>query len=80
MSPRAPILLCLHLVYVPECSGRSLEEVNLLFYHKISAWESRKWKPAVPTVVELQGMSGLDPESKLDSEHVEAHEDKRDMV
>ena len=33
------------LVYVPECKGRSLEEIDLLFEDKISALQSRHWYP-----------------------------------
>lgn len=36
---------CLFAIFcIPECKGRTLEEVNLLFVHKVSAIASSRWK------------------------------------
>lgn len=44
-------------VILPECKGRSLEEVNLLFYHKVSAWRSTNWQPPVNATADLAAMT-----------------------
>lgn len=56
-------------VWLPECAGRSLEEINLMFYEKVSARDSVKWKPPADWLEQLEkytarGSTG----SKLDEE------------
>lgn len=44
-------------VAVPECKGRTLEEVNLLFYHKVPAWRSASWKAPGSNMEDLEDMT-----------------------
>jgi hypothetical protein len=45
------------IVVVPECKGRTLEEVNLLFYHKVPAWRSASWKAPGSNMQDLEDMT-----------------------
>ncbi|WWD00014.1 hypothetical protein V866_006922 [Kwoniella sp. B9012] len=47
-----PLALCASVfayLCIPECKGRSLEEVDQLFFHKISARRSAQWE--APTII-----------------------------
>lgn len=59
---------CLFAIFcIPECKGRSLEEVNLLFKHRVSAIASSKWK--APSIVE-EVTGEAEETEKQEIEHV----------
>lgn len=46
-----------HAVCMPECRGRTLEEVNLLFYHGVPARKSAAWQPPMEVDKDLENFA-----------------------
>lgn len=69
-------------VCLPECKGKSLEEVNLLFYHKVPAWKSSKWTPPIEADKDLEAFARDNGNAKPDIDEIEPSrlvEDVRDV-
>ena len=47
-------------MFIPELKNRSFEEVDILFYERVPAIRSRKWKPRQGIMEELSSMAQVD--------------------